>query len=159
IGLGGWSAVLFPAGHRVRRTTLLSMIFFGAEALLGAGLVLLSLVGQNASGARAVYLVLHLVNTQMLLATLTLTAWFSRDPEARTSRPSGMLLGALLLAILVSATGAIAALGDTLFPATSLAAGLQQDFSEGSSFIVRLRTLHPILAVLAAAYLFAICFS
>ena len=49
-------------------------------------------------------------------------------------------------------TGAIAALGDTLFPATSLAQGLRQDFSGAASFLLRLRVLHPIFAVLGALY-------
>ena len=50
-------------------------------------------------------------------------------------------------------TGAIAALGDTLFPASSLSAGMQQDFSSASSLLLRLRLLHPVIAVLGAAYL------
>src|SRR5579871_6089489 len=70
IGLIWWSFALFPRRHRVRRATLFAMIFFAVEALLGAGLVLLHLVGDNASVGRAVYLALHLVNTQFLLAAL-----------------------------------------------------------------------------------------
>jgi cytochrome c oxidase assembly protein subunit 15/protoheme IX farnesyltransferase len=58
----------------------------------------------------------------------------------------------LVIAILVSVTGAIAALGDTLFPASSLAEGMRQDASSTASFLVRLRAVHPVLAVLAAAY-------
>jgi heme A synthase len=58
----------------------------------------------------------------------------------------------LVVAILVSVTGAIAALGDTLFPASSLAEGMRQDASTTASLLVRLRILHPVLAVLAAVY-------
>jgi cytochrome c oxidase assembly protein subunit 15 len=159
VGLGVWTAILFPAGHRVRKAALFSMIFFGAEALLGAGLVLLEFVGQNASGGRAFYLAMHLVNTQFLLAALTLTAWYSRAQAPPPSRPSGMLLAALPVAILVSATGVIAALGDTLFPSSSLAEGMRQDLSSSVSFLIRLRTAHPVAAVLAAAYFFAAGFS
>jgi heme A synthase len=52
----------------------------------------------------------------------------------------------------VSVTGAIAALGDTLFPASSLVEGMRQDAAATASFLVRLRIVHPILAVFAAAY-------
>jgi heme a synthase len=159
IGLAVWSALRFPSGHRVRKAALLSMVFFGAEALLGAGLVLLQLVAQDASGGRAFYLALHLVNTEFLLAALALTAWFSRDSSQPPSRPSTIVLASLPLAILVSVTGVIAALGDTLFPATSLAEGMRQDLSSSASFLIRLRSAHPVLAVLAAAYFLAVAFS
>ena len=45
------------------------------------------------------------------------------------------------LAALVSVTGAIAALGDTLFPAASLAQGFHQDFSGAANFLLRLRVV------------------
>ncbi len=163
IGLGAWSFLLFPRGHRVRRTAVLSVIFVIVEALLGAGLVLLGFVEHNASGGRVVYLCLHLVNTQLLLAALALTAWFSRNRGGRAKRvetsldPAGksacatgspLVSATLPIAILVSITGVIAALGDTLFPA----AGMQQDFSTGGHFLLRLRILHPALAILGACY-------
>jgi heme A synthase len=53
---------------------------------------------------------------------------------------------------LVSVTGAVTALGDTLFPAASLAEGMRQDIAAASSFLLRLRVLHPALAILAAGY-------
>ncbi|HLI30915.1 MAG TPA: COX15/CtaA family protein, partial [Terriglobia bacterium] len=52
-----------------------------------------------------------------------------------------------------SITGAIAALGDTLFPAVSLASGMQRDFSSASSLLLRLRLIHPFVAAAGAAYL------
>ncbi|HYL72634.1 MAG TPA: COX15/CtaA family protein [Bryobacteraceae bacterium] len=151
-----WSAVRFPRGHRVRRTALLSLVFLMAEALLGAGLVLLEFVGGNASPGRALYLSLHLVNTEFLLATLALTAWFSRDAAQHAVRYSKVVAGTLPVALLISVTGAIAALGDTLYPAASLAEGMQQDVSAAASFLVRLRVLHPVLAVFAAAYFISV---
>jgi len=155
-GLAWWSFRDFPRGHRVRRAAVLSLIFFAVEALLGAGLVLLHLVGDNASIGRAVYLALHLVNTQLLLATLVMAAWFSRDTGRHdvhpASAPSGLAIAALPLTILVSVTGVIAALGDTLFPARSLAEGFRQDLSSTASFLIRLRSLHPFVAIIVAAY-------
>jgi heme A synthase len=153
LGLVIWSALSFPKGHRVRRAALVSLIFIVMEALLGAGLVLLQLVAQDASSGRAFYLSLHLANTLFLLGALALTAWFSREPlETARVRRSVVIAGTLPIAILVSVTGAIAALGDTLFPASSLAEGIRQDAVSTASFLVRLRIVHPILAVFAAAY-------
>jgi heme A synthase len=53
--------------------------------------------------------------------------------------------------VLVGISGAIAALGDTLFPATSLAHGLAQDFSSAAHIFLRLRILHPFIAIAAGA--------
>src|SRR5262249_7327258 len=148
------SVVLFPRGHRVRRAAMLSIVFMIVEALLGAGLVLLELVGRNQSVGRAVYLSLHLVNTQFLLAALALTAWYScEEPRGRAPR---VVIGTLPVAIVVSITGAIAALGDTLFPASSLAEGVRQDLSGAAHFLLRLRVVHPVLAVLAGTYFGAV---
>ncbi len=150
--LAVWSVLRFPRDHRVRRYALLSVVFLFAEALLGAGLVLFEFVAANASAGRAFYLSLHLVNTQLLLAALALTAWYSRQSESRPARTPGRLIVSLPVALLVSVTGAIAALGDTLYPVASLAEGMRQDVASGSSFLLRLRVLHPVLAVIAAAY-------
>jgi heme A synthase len=151
--LAVWSVRRFPRDHRVRRYALLSVIFLFAEALLGAGLVLFEFVASNASVGRAFYLSLHLVNTQFLVAALALTAWYSRDVAPRNGvRRSPRLIAALPAALLVSVTGAVTALGDTLFPASSLAEGMRQDIAAASSFLLRLRVLHPALAILAAGY-------
>jgi heme A synthase len=56
--------------------------------------------------------------------------------------------------MILGVSGAIAALGDTLFPSRSLAEGLARDFDPAASIFVRLRILHPVIAVLAAAWLF-----
>ena len=53
----------------------------------------------------------------------------------------------------MGASGALAALGDTLFPVTSLAEGIRQDFSSTAHFLIRLRLLHPTIAILVGAYL------
>jgi cytochrome c oxidase assembly protein subunit 15 len=139
-------------GSRVRRMAFASFIFLITEALLGAGLVLFNYVDKDASIGRAFYLSLHLVNTLLLLGALVLTAWFSRSVVPTSARRSSLVVAALPIAILVSVAGAIAALGDTLFPATSLAQGFHQDFSAAASFLLRLRVLHPTLAILAGCY-------
>jgi heme A synthase len=152
IVLAVWSIVLFRPGHRARRNAILSVIFLACEAFLGAGLVLLQFVGANASAGRAFYLSLHLVNTELLLATLVLTAWFSRETAPPAAQISKLIASTLPVAIVISVTGVIVALGDTLYPAASLVEGMRQDVSANSDILVRLRILHPIMAVLAAAY-------
>ncbi len=142
-------------GHRVRRAAVLSLVFIIIEALVGAGLVLLELVADNDSGLRAAYLAVHLANTFFLLAFLTLTwLWADRpDPGPQPFTVPGLVrlgwftMGAILV---VGITGAITALGDTLFPAESLRAGLAQDTSPTAHFLLRLRIFHPALAIGAA---------
>ena len=53
-------------------------------------------------------------------------------------------------------SGAIAALGDTLFPPESIAEGLAQDISPSAHLFVRLRILHPTIAVIVGVYLLAL---
>jgi heme A synthase len=150
-----WAFLAFPKRNCVRRYASLSMLFLLIEALLGAGLVLLRLVAHNASWARALYLSAHLTNTMLLLAALTATAWAALRNKAKSSifdAPRSVLAGAVI-AVVVSVTGAIAALGDTLFPASSIAGGLAQDFSSTSSMLLRLRVFHPAVAIAGAIYL------
>jgi len=140
-----------PRGHAARRAAAASMALILTEALVGAGLVLFELVAENESVARALFMAVHLVNTFLLLAALTLTARFADEDAA--PRPPGprrhaWVFGLTFLAlVLVGASGAVAALGDTLYPAESLLAGLAQDLSPTTSVLVRLRLLHPILAL------------
>jgi heme A synthase len=155
IGLVIWAFWAFPRAHAVRRYSVLSLIFLVVEALLGAGLVLFRYVANDASVGRAIYLSAHLTNTMLLLSALTITAWLASIGVDRIHFGTlpGLLKGSLPVALAVCVTGGIAALGDTLFPAVSLAAGMRQDFSSASSMFLRLRMIHPVIAILGAAYL------
>jgi len=88
-----------------------------------------------------------------------LTAWYSREAAPNLVHPPTPVMAALPAALLISVTGAIAALGDTLFPVSSLAEGLRQDISGASSFLLRLRGLHPVLAVIGAGYFIYVAMS
>jgi heme A synthase len=149
-----WALRMYPRGSAVRLGTYLSMFFIITEALVGAALVLFGWTVQNAS---AVPTAVHLVNTFLLLASLTLTAWWASGGERLTLRGQGSalwILGIGFLGVLVlGVTGAITALGDTLFPSSSLASGIQQDFSPTAHFLIRLRIWHPIIAVTVGFYL------
>lgn len=151
-----WARRAYPRGHHVRLGAGLAMFFMITEALVGAGLVLFGLTAKDDSVARAASLGVHLVNTFLLIGAIVLTAWWASGQPALRLRGQGALLtlfvAALLGTIAVGVTGAITALGDTLFPAQSLAEGLQQDFSPTAHFLIQLRVIHPILAVLAGAF-------
>ena len=148
----------FPRAHHARRAAGLALVFVGVEAAIGAGIVLLQLVAHNASGLRAGYVGLHLVNTMFLTGALTATAWSARPrttgwPEARRRRWARWLTIGLVAVLVVAAAGAVVALGDTLFPQPTLAAGLAADFDPASHALTRLRVWHPVLAVVTSAYL------
>ena len=142
-----------PRGHAARKAAVASMLLMLGEAAVGAGLVLFELVADNQSMARALFMGTHLVNTFFLLAALTLTAWFASGGAPFRVRGQGSLGGAFGLAlvalILSGVSGAVAALGDTLFPAMTLAHALEQDLSPTAHLLIRLRVLHPILSVTA----------
>ena len=153
-----WALRAFPKGHPVRAGAAASMFFMVTEAGVGALLVLFEYVADNASVGRAVWMAVHLVNTFLLVAAMTCTVWWARGGAPIRLRAQGAtasLLGAGMAAtLIVGVTGAIAALGDTLFAARSLAEGLAQDLSPTAHFLVQLRAMHPVAAALTGAYLF-----
>jgi cytochrome c oxidase assembly protein subunit 15 len=105
-----------------------------------------------------VYLSLHLANTLLLLGALTLAAHFlSHDHAAdrKEVRLAHMPLAVTGIGAIVAVgvTGTLAALSDTLFPATTLAAAFAQDFSASGGWLLRLRILHPVSAVIAGTFL------
>ncbi|MGC2658754.1 MAG: COX15/CtaA family protein [Bryobacteraceae bacterium] len=155
IGLVIWAFRVYPRKHAVRRYSILTLLFLVIEALLGAGLVLFRYVASDASIGRAIYLSAHLTNTMLLLSVLTVTAWLAATGLERVdfSNAPPLVKGSLPVALVVCITGGIAALGDTLFPAVSLSAGMRQDFSNASSMFLRLRMVHPVIAILGAVYL------
>lgn len=158
VGLLVWTWKDTQRGHLARGAAVASLVFTLIEAILGALLVKLGLTAQSLSPLRAPYLALHLTNTLLLLASLTLTAHFlsrvrgAMRGEIRVVAPFGAALGVLVV-LAVGVTGSLAALGDTLFPANSLASALANDFSAGSTWLVRWRWTHPTVAFLASIFL------
>jgi heme a synthase len=146
------------SGNLARIAVVAAAVFIFNESLLGALLVLLRLTAENRSPARAVYLSLHLVNTLLLLGALALTAHFlSRDEafdrhKVRFVQRAPAITG-LVAILMVGASGTLAALSDTLFPAGSVGAALAADFSSGSSWLERVRFVHPVSAVIAGIFI------
>ena len=129
--------------HPARGSAVLAAGAILLEALIGAAIVLYEWVGRDDSIARAVAVPVHLLNTLLLLAALTLTIWFLTGGASLTRRgPSRRWVFAAGTALLaISATGAVTALADTLFP-TDRPAPI-----ETVHFLTELRIVHPVLAV------------
>lgn len=146
-----------PIGAAVRRLAAWVVFFELTEGAVGASIVLLRYVGDDSSAPRAVWVAAHLTNTFFLLVVLVLTALrasgvtaASEPASAARRRLVGLAIG---LSVLVGIAGAITALGDTLFPSSSLASGLAADASPTAHFLIRLRVLHPIFATVTALVL------
>ena len=139
-----WRA--FARGSAVRKAAVASVAFMVLEAAIGAGLVLLEYVALDARTARALWIAGHLVNTFFLLGVLTLTAWAAGGrplPRWRGSRTQGLAVGSALVgAVVLGASGAITALGDTLV----LVGGLSPEEHALVAALVGMRILHPTLA-------------
>ena len=142
-------------GDRARYAAICSLVFLLNEALLGALLVAIDASGQGASAQRVLVLCVHFGNTLLLLAALTLTAeWLSAGNGRLAIRrePSATPALSLFAIMIVGMTGALAALGDTLFPAASLRLSMLQDFSSAGNALQHLRFLHPVAALLGGSY-------
>ena len=161
VGLVYWTWRVTAKRNPARKAAVVALILMLNEAWLGALLVLLQRVGQDSSAGRAVLLSLHFANTFLLLAAIALCArWLARispilgqtrpegwGKQARSRRRFAAVAGGLGAIVCVGASGTIAALGDTLFPAKSLGAAFHADVSASSNFLLRLRVIHPALAV------------
>jgi cytochrome c oxidase assembly protein subunit 15 len=158
VGLLIWIFRGTSRGHLARAAGVVAVALTLVEAILGALLVKLGLTAQSQSPYRAPYLALHLTNTLLLLAALTLAAHLlSREHGYRRGdvvlvAPVRASLGIFVL-LIVGVTGSLAALGDTLFPAQSLGSALMHDFAAGSNWLVRWRWTHPTVAFLASVFL------
>jgi cytochrome c oxidase assembly protein subunit 15 len=107
----------------------------------------------------------HLVTTSLLIGSLSAASYFSapgrlrREPQLskvgeRTLRAAfAWVLAAGLFLLLVSMTGAITALGDTVYPVRGQGAleHLQNDQAVGANLLGKLRVVHPLLALLGVA--------
>jgi heme A synthase len=140
-----WRSV--PKGAPARKGATAAGVSIAGEALIGAAIVLAEWVGDDTSIARAVAVPLHLVNTLVLLAALSLTVyWLSGGgPLFPVGNRRTLVLVAVggLAIVLIAATGAVTALADTLFPKNGVT-------PESEHFLTRLRIVHPVLAVIGA---------
>jgi heme a synthase len=152
-----WAFRAFPKGHPARSGATAALLLVVTEALIGATLVLFEYVAHDKSVGRAAWMSIHLVNTFFLIAAITLTAfWGSGGAKLRLReqrRISALVIAGTAGTLIVGVSGAIAALGDTLFAAPSLARGFADDLSPAAHFLQQLRMIHPVAAVLVALFL------
>ena len=78
--LGGTGLVATPGCYVTTATLALA-------PLLGAGLVLFEWVAHNASVGRAISMALHLANTYLLLAAVTMTGWWANQDAHGRAQP------------------------------------------------------------------------
>jgi cytochrome c oxidase assembly protein subunit 15 len=157
-----WTWRKTARGHLARWAVGATVFLTVTEGALGAVLVKFGLTAESRSPMRAPVEALHLTNTLLLLAALAMTAHFLgrrigyRWRDIRISAPIGTTIG-MIAVMIVGVTGSLAALGDTLFPASSLGNALQQDFAGHitgeSTWLLRWRWTHPTIAILASIFL------
>ena len=134
-----------------------SFIFVVIEGLLGAGLVLTGNTAETLTPARPFWMAAHLINTLILLAFLTLTAWFASGGNKLNFKAKPrivLLLGLGVFGIfLIGMSGSVAALSSMLFPSATISEAIAKDFSETSHILLRLRVSHPILSISVGVFL------
>lgn len=152
-----WAFRIFAKGNAIRKTALISFIFIITEALVGAGLVLTGNTAETLTAARPFWMIGHLTNTFILLASLSLTAWFASGGKTFNFKAQPKVILLLGLAVFgvffVGMSGSVAALSSMLFPSATLSEGIAKDFSETSNILLRLRVSHPILSVSVGVFL------
>jgi heme A synthase len=143
--------------HLATYAAIGAVVFVGVEGILGRYLVVLELVGSDASRLRAIVMALHLVNTSLLTGALVLAAWAYGRERPRLGRGESsrlVMVGACAFVLLaISASGAVTALGDTVVPAQGGHVEALAEMSSGAHFLERLRGVHPVLATLGALVL------
>lgn len=158
VGLLIWTWRRTVQGHLARWAAGIALFLTLTEGLLGALLVKLGLTAESRSPLRPPFEALHLSNTLLLVAALAATAHFLerrvgyRWRDVHITAPVGTTIG-MLAVMVVGVTGSLAALGDTLFPATSLSESIKQDFAQQGNWLLRWRWTHPTIAILASIFL------
>lgn len=138
-----------PVGSPVRKAAVVTGVGIVSESLIGAFIVLFELVEFDASLARSISVPVHLVNTLVLLAGLTLTVfWTTESDRVTTKSPhTRALVGFAVGMVAISASGAVAALADTLFPPESLSAGIAEELGGTGELLSRVKVFHPLFAI------------
>ena len=161
-GLFGVTVLLLVVGafflkhSAVFKSALVALFFTISEALLGARLVLAGLTGGNDSLARVLTMNLHLLNSLLLTSSIFICWRLSIGKNFSLTKPntgSDLFTPALtkifiFVFFLIAFFGSVSSLSVSLFPSTSLWEGMALDFDFQSHWLVRLRLLHPVLAII-----------
>lgn len=148
-----WTRKFYERTHRARKTAGWLLVLTIIEALLGAKLVIFGLVGANDSFYRAAIMGVHQINSLLLTGTAALLLMTSSEFDIRP--PLRFPFRAYVkyaLFMLIALTGAWAALSATLFPSSSLLESFSKEFSSEAPGLMKLRSLHPIFAILIGTF-------
>ena len=146
----------FAARHPVRWASGAVVCFVIFEGLIGAGLVLLEHVADNRSNYRALSMAAHLISTFALMAVAVLQWHGARSVRTGPTLSKGdrWLYGIGVVALLLAGlSGAITALGDTLYPVTHPGQAWQQSLDGANPLLVQLRVYHPLIATTVGGFL------
>lgn len=148
---------LAKSNRRALQASLATLLFLLLEAAIGAALVLFEHVGKNESFYRVISVSLHLVNTFLLLGA-ALYCYVVANPQVGKFRlPAAnkltWLIFGLFLLLITAVSGAVTALGDTLFPVLGVGEALSASMQLGANFLQKTRIYHPFLALASSCYL------
>ena len=155
------SIKFFEKKHKVRFWAGMAFFFTLTEVLIGAVLVLKGLTGFNVSTLRLFILNVHLINSLILVASLVLcwryafiSTWDSKklsqyglDFPPLSVVPKKKITVYALLFLLLVFLGSFASFSNIAYPVSSLKEGLMMDLNPDSPWVLRLRFLHPFVAL------------
>ena len=146
------SFLKFPPKSLVRKISLFMLFFTISEALIGARLVLAGLTGSNTSLARVLTMNIHLLNSLLLTSSIFICWRVSLGKQFSLSKAfekkKSIPLAFICIFFLIAFFGSFSSLASSLFPSHSLLEGMFLDFNPQSHWLIRLRLLHPLLALL-----------
>ena len=145
----------FAIGHPIRAAMRYVGIFFVVEVAIGALLVAFGWVEDDSSIGRLVADGLHVINTFLLIGALALVVHRARGGAGLMRSNRAAVVGASII-LAIAITGAINSLADTLFPADTVLEGLREEFGPAAPILVRVRAIHPVIAVLGGVVVFLV---
>ncbi len=155
------SLKFFEKRDKVRFYAGMSLLFTLTEVLIGAVLVLKGLTGFNVSTLRLFVLNVHLINSLLLVASLVLCwrySFISTWNEEKLLQyrfafppfsviPIRKIILYSISFLLIVFLGSFASFSNIAYPSSSLKESLMMDFSPHSPWILQLRFLHPLIAI------------
>ncbi|HEX8465788.1 MAG TPA: heme o synthase [Abditibacterium sp.] len=152
-----WAWRMFPRRHPVKFALGAALFFTLLESWIGKALVNKGFVAYSQAPERVFWFAGHQVNTLMLAAAFALAAWWGSGQPTLKLRGQGpflaMALGSVIALLGLTITGAISALGDTLYPPTSHLQVMEQALLPTANTIMKARPTHPYTAVVVAMFL------
>ncbi|MBW3636606.1 MAG: heme o synthase [Armatimonadetes bacterium] len=152
-----WAWRVFPRRHAVKFALGAALFFTLLESWIGRHLVVNDLVAFSQAPERVWWFAGHQVNTLLLAGAFALAAWWGEGKatlKLRGQGPFAFLAVAGIVAFLgLTVTGAISALGDTLYPPESHLQVMEQALLPTANLVMRARPLHPYTAVVVAMFL------